>query len=163
LRIEPERTEIIFVPATVGRIVVDVRMTPGIKRDLIALDIRPVPACDAGLADQGVQAVLGVGIATNVKLIKIKHRPQPFDRLSRHRGARRAQLSQGGWRNKADQQTKNNDYQQNFEQGKPGLIRCTVRSDPDDPLSDAIKSSGGQPGTQARGRLSLFETTEGSA
>ncbi len=76
----PQGIQIEFVPWALARAVIDERMSPWVLRQLVAVQVRSVPARNAGRArDQSLQPLLGCRIGPDIEFVDIEHGSQALN------------------------------------------------------------------------------------
>src|SRR5258705_6582540 len=92
LTVRPERDD--FVRRALARRTIDIVVSPGIVGHYAAAEIRPVPARRVVAARQCAEAFAGVGITSEVKIIKVERAGKAFDLDFRRLGLGLAEIVQ---------------------------------------------------------------------
>src|ERR1700720_1685499 len=122
-----ERQQVVFVPGPLARAAVDEWPAPRVLGQLLAFQVRPVPAGDARRpGNQRLQTLGGRRIDPNIQLVDVEHSGEALDRLVRDLFLGGAELSQRGGRDEADQQPQNGEHDQELEQRKTSLPSSRV-------------------------------------
>src|SRR5215469_14772287 len=124
-----ERQEVIFVSGPLARATVDERTAPRIFGYLLSLQVWPVPASNPRWpGDQRLQPLLCRRIDPDIQFVDIKNAAKAFDCLMRDLLLSGTELPQSRGCDKADQQSKDRQNDQQFEQREATLPprKCTA-------------------------------------
>ena len=122
--VRPAGAEVEVTATAGGGAAIVVGPVPGIHRHTLAAQIGTIPGRGPrGTLDQGLQSLLGGGVAPGVEAIEVQDRDNALDGLLGDGVAGAAELPQRRGRDEADQQAEDRDDDEDLEQREAGVVR----------------------------------------